>query len=304
MKKKIISLLLVLSAFFITSSVSAKEIYTNDIPRGSYIIGTHLFTRDENVGNYDGTLKVQHIMLAARTISGDGIDNMTIYFKTSRGIWMSAITEKEVAMSNIINIEYKNTETVIEETKYGDVNGDGNVESDDCQLLLQYLNGNIEFTETQKNSADINTDGIINNIDAILIYEFNNNRFPNTLPTNPITEYTLYGDVNNDGIADYVDAVFLSQFLDNKRVLDKQGMKNADINGDGIVNELDVKIMLVADASSNYFVNDLPMLEPIKAYQISFNTNGGSNIDSIILLDKEKLSKPTDPTKEGYTFAG
>ena len=106
MKKKIISLLLVLSAFFITSSVSAKEIYTNDIPRGSYIIGTHLFTRDENIGNYDGTLKVQHIMLAARTIAGDGIDNMTIYFKTSHGIWMNAITEKEVAMSNIINIEY------------------------------------------------------------------------------------------------------------------------------------------------------------------------------------------------------
>lgn len=110
MKKVIISLFLGLSSLLFVSDVSAREISTYNIPSGSYIIGTHLFTRESGVTHYDGTLTVQHIMLAAQTINSNDINDMNIYFKTSRGIWMNAITEKEVAMSNTMNIEYKNIE--------------------------------------------------------------------------------------------------------------------------------------------------------------------------------------------------
>ena len=78
MKKKIISLLLVLSAFLITSGVSAKEMSKDDIKPGTYMIGTHLFTR-VTAGEYDGTLTVRYIMLAARTINSANIDDMIIY---------------------------------------------------------------------------------------------------------------------------------------------------------------------------------------------------------------------------------
>ena len=37
---------------------------------------------------------------------------------------------------------------------------------------------------------------------------------------------------------------------------------------------------------------------------ISFDTDGGSNIDSIVIKIGDTISKPDTPTKEGYTFKG
>ena len=37
-------------------------------------------------------------------------------------------------------------------------------------------------------------------------------------------------------------------------------------------------------------------------YTITFDTNGGSPIDSIVVADNTTIEKPSDPTKEGYTF--
>lgn len=108
MKKKIISLLLVLSAFLITSGVSAKEMSKDDIKPGTYMIGTHLFTRD-TAGEYDGTLTVRYIMLAARTINSANIDDMIIYLKNSRGKWVNAVTNEEVTVPNKVDIYYENS---------------------------------------------------------------------------------------------------------------------------------------------------------------------------------------------------
>ncbi len=108
MKKKIISLLLVLSAFLITSGVSAKEMSKDDIKPGTYMIGTHLFTR-VTAGEYDGTLTVRYIMLAARTINSANIDDMIIYLKNSRGKWVNAVTNEEVTVPNKVDIYYENS---------------------------------------------------------------------------------------------------------------------------------------------------------------------------------------------------
>ena len=37
---------------------------------------------------------------------------------------------------------------------------------------------------------------------------------------------------------------------------------------------------------------------------ITFDSDGGSDVDDIVLVDGEVASKPTDPTKSGYVFAG
>ncbi|MFA7206979.1 MAG: InlB B-repeat-containing protein, partial [Saccharofermentanales bacterium] len=42
----------------------------------------------------------------------------------------------------------------------------------------------------------------------------------------------------------------------------------------------------------------------INQYTISFNTDGGSSVSSIILDYDEAVTKPTDPIREGYSFAG
>lgn len=41
-----------------------------------------------------------------------------------------------------------------------------------------------------------------------------------------------------------------------------------------------------------------------KEYTIKFDTDGGSVIESIKVKENEKIERPSDPTKEGYEFAG
>ena len=41
-----------------------------------------------------------------------------------------------------------------------------------------------------------------------------------------------------------------------------------------------------------------------KNYTVSFNTNGGSSVESQTVRNGQKVSKPSDPTKSGYTFIG
>lgn len=42
----------------------------------------------------------------------------------------------------------------------------------------------------------------------------------------------------------------------------------------------------------------------INQYTVTFNTNGGSDVDSLSVDYGEKVEKPADPTREGYTFDG
>ena len=42
----------------------------------------------------------------------------------------------------------------------------------------------------------------------------------------------------------------------------------------------------------------------INQYTVTFNTNGGNDVDSLSVDYGEKVEKPADPTREGYTFAG
>ncbi len=42
----------------------------------------------------------------------------------------------------------------------------------------------------------------------------------------------------------------------------------------------------------------------VNYYTITFDTAGGSSIDSIVVKENDVITKPDDPTKEGYTFLG
>lgn len=41
-----------------------------------------------------------------------------------------------------------------------------------------------------------------------------------------------------------------------------------------------------------------------KKYMITFDTNGGSTVESVKVKEKDQITKPSDPTREGYDFAG
>lgn len=59
---------------------------------------------------------------------------------------------------------------------YGDVDGDGKINSADAALIYRVVNGGGELTEEQLQSADVNGDGKINAIDAAMIYSYVNGK--------------------------------------------------------------------------------------------------------------------------------
>lgn len=100
MKKKLLYLLLLFGILFcIKINLNAKEILSSDISPRTYIIGAYEFT--ENT-----TLTTRHIMLASKTIDGNTLNDMIIYYKNPRGKWINGLTGETVEVSEKFNIEY------------------------------------------------------------------------------------------------------------------------------------------------------------------------------------------------------
>ncbi|KAK3604909.1 hypothetical protein CHS0354_000572 [Potamilus streckersoni] len=55
--------------------------------------------------------------------------------------------------------------------------------------------------------------------------------------------------------------------------------------------------------SLTFFAGECAAPEPTK-YTITFNSNGGSNVENITVTSGNKAMKPTDPTRANYSFAG
>lgn len=307
MKKKLISFLVLISTFLFIGNVQAIEIDKDDIETGSYVIGTHLFER-KVTEHYDGTLTVQHIMLAAQSIGSNDINDMVIYLKNSRGKWVNGLTNESITVPENFEIEYKNVEKISEFASYGDVNSDGKIDIFDAVAVLQYIDGQIEFSEEQKKSADVNADGKISIIDKQLILGFDLNYFPNTLPSKPITDYILYGDVldSGDPYADKEGGMpiyVMQQYLKgNTSSLEGQALKNADINGDGKVDHIDSAIIF-------WYVNDrlditLPSFTPITDYTLYGDvTNDGVVNDKDSELLSKFISNKDTLSKQGFKNA-
>ena len=59
---------------------------------------------------------------------------------------------------------------------YGDVNGDGNINSIDAAMVYAYHNGKVTLTEDQLARADVTKDGNVNSVDAAKIYAYHNGK--------------------------------------------------------------------------------------------------------------------------------
>ena len=119
--------------------------------------------------------------------------------------------------------------------------------------------GKIQLTKQQLLNADVNADGEVNTIDSLLLQRFCIDKYPNTLPTEPITDYVFYGDVIEDGVVRRNDKALLARyFSDSFNVtLNYQQLKNADINGDGKVNKVD-SIIVNRSSLSKYSNTSFP----------------------------------------------
>ena len=127
----------------------------------------------------------------------------------------------------------------------GDVTLDGEINTSDAGRINIYLKGKITLTEQELKNADVNADGKVDKTDMFLILKFYLGSFPNTLPTEPINYYTLYGDINEDGTITQDDYNLLKEHvLKTSLLTTEQSIKNADVNGDGTINALDINSLL------------------------------------------------------------
>ena len=124
----------------------------------------------------------------------------------------------------------------------GDIYEDGRITNRDATLMNNFLLGELSLTKQQLFNADVNADGKINEIDYLLFKRFILKAYyQNILPNEPITDYAYYGDINDDGKLTMADLALLSKYMsdDYNITLTTQQLKNADINGDSIINYID-----------------------------------------------------------------
>ena len=92
---------------------------------------------------------------------------------SGKAITLSAPADKNSAPVALFTFEYAKTEP---DVMYGNVNGDGIINSTDAAIVYRSVNGRYTLTDSQKLSADVNGDGAVNSTDAALIYRYTNGK--------------------------------------------------------------------------------------------------------------------------------
>ena len=94
---------------------------------------------------------------------------------SGKAITLSAPADKNSAPVALFTFEYAKADTKPDVT-YGDVNGDGIINSTDAAIVYRSVTGRYTLTDSQKLSADVNGDGAVNSTDAALIYRYTNGK--------------------------------------------------------------------------------------------------------------------------------
>lgn len=147
-----------------TNNIYAQQMTSYEIPNNSYVIGTHVYTANISLSTVD-------IMIASQTINGNGRADMVIYYKTPRGIWINGSTGVSITAPSIFNVDYIN-EKVIDTVKYGDVNNDGTINTQDLVLITKYVATGEKPEGFVLANADVNGDGKVNKMDERLLSKY------------------------------------------------------------------------------------------------------------------------------------
>ena len=98
-------------------------------------------------------------------------------------------------------------------------------EISDYELLRSYLNGGVSLNDDQLLNADINQDGIVDQLDLVAM----------------LPEATILGDLNGDGVVNEDDVEIMQLYIDDYEAnpLNLQQIANGDFNGDGQITDID-----------------------------------------------------------------
>lgn len=193
-----------------------------------------------------GTLVLSKVSLNDLDISG-----INLNFKTTaigeaivQLSGVDCVADGNLVSPDIIDFTTNSTAT-IKTVAFGDVDLNGTLDTDDSSVLMQYLEGSSELTKQQLENADVNLDGIVDDVDILLI-----KKCLASIISLPIR----YGDVSLDGEVNGLDDIKLIRYLNNVDGfnLTEQAMINADTNMDGIVNDIDSIVLLLHLAGWEY----------------------------------------------------
>lgn len=158
----------------------------------TYNEGVDIYHADATAYGYETDLAVDVVSSAtirsvtlknSYKVNGDGTQTVTTpvtrYIRNADGTAM-AVTLESSSTNNfrpvaLFTFEYAKADTKPDVT-YGDVNGDGIINSTDAAIVYRSVNGRYTLTDSQKLSADVNGDGAVNSTDAALIYRYTNGK--------------------------------------------------------------------------------------------------------------------------------
>ena len=158
----------------------------------TYNEGVDIYHADATAYGYETDLAVDAVSSATiRSVTlknsykanSDGTQTVTTpvtrYIRNADGTAM-AVTLESSSTNNfrpvaLFTFEYAKADTK-PDVAYGDVNGDGIINSTDAAIVYRSVNGRYTLTDSQKLSADVNGDGAVNSTDAALIYRYTNGK--------------------------------------------------------------------------------------------------------------------------------
>ena len=173
------------------------------VPEGTQTVDI-TYGKDVDIYHADATAYGYETDLAADAVSSATIRSVTLessykanddgtqtvatpvarYVRNADGTAMAVTLEsgsgKNFRPVALFTFEYAKAEPDPEpEVKYGDVNGDGNINSTDAAILYRSVNGKYTLPDSRKAAADVNGDGAVNSTDAALIYRKANGKMSN-----------------------------------------------------------------------------------------------------------------------------
>lgn len=118
---------------------------------------------------------------SAQTVITDANGKAKITFAKGGVYYLWAYGELGVECEDVIVSSPGYCKVVVEggsapEILYGDVNGDGKVDSLDAMFIYACHNGKKALSEKQRLAADVNGDGKVDSFDAMLVYAYHNGK--------------------------------------------------------------------------------------------------------------------------------
>lgn len=223
--------------FYIKSSGEDGQVYANTLTKLTGPVWSRITISDTtNVSNVNSFIQFTHY---ASTLGynpetpDEARKNSVLYQNTLDTLITLADFERAtLKISGVANVratDLTNDPGLKIYYNLGDINQDGSIDSEDLDILIDFLNGKRELTSLERKLADVNQDGEVNEDDLNCLKAYINPQV-----------YDI-GDINQDGSITKADLNLLKAYIENPAdtgLTDFQ-IRLADINQDGKVDEKD-----------------------------------------------------------------